>query len=134
MNERLNEIVLIKCKGNKAKLAQEIGMAHSTCHNYLSGDRKLSFEFVTAILRAYPDISAEWLLRGDGGMFKTNDVITNSPIYNDHGVVASAPHAHAEVQQESKNGELMEQIAKLTETVAGLQRQNEMLIKKVLEG
>lgn len=42
--------------------------------NYLSGRQSPSLEFVLAILRKFEDISAEWLLRGEGVMMKSEAV------------------------------------------------------------
>lgn len=67
MNLRIKEI--ISSKGlNVSKLAESIGMPQVTVNNYMLGKRKISFEFISAILATYPDISAEWLLRGHGEM------------------------------------------------------------------
>jgi hypothetical protein len=37
---------------------------------YILGKSKLSLEAVDLILKAFPDVSAEWLLRGEGNMLK----------------------------------------------------------------
>ena len=37
---------------------------------YLSEQRKPSFEAVEKILQSFPELSAEWLIRGDGEMLK----------------------------------------------------------------
>lgn len=39
--------------------------------NYLSGRQSPSLEFVIAVLYKFEGISAEWLLRGDGVMMKS---------------------------------------------------------------
>lgn len=50
-------------------LSKVIGMNQVTVNNYFAGNRKLSFEFVEKILATFPDLSAEWLLRGIGDMY-----------------------------------------------------------------
>lgn len=42
--------------------------------NYLSGRQVPSLDFVMAILRKFEDVSAEWLLRGEGTMLKSEAV------------------------------------------------------------
>ncbi len=42
--------------------------------NYLGGRQSPSMDFVMAILRTFEDISAEWLLRGEGAMMKSEAV------------------------------------------------------------
>ena len=46
----------------------KIGVNQKTLNYYMLGKRKLSLEIIEAILNAFPEISAEWLLRGTGSM------------------------------------------------------------------
>ena len=46
--------------------AKAIGVEQVTLSRYLNGSRSLSLDVIEAILRTFPDISAEWLLRGEG--------------------------------------------------------------------
>ncbi len=69
------------------KTASEIGMNAPTLLRILKGENKVSADAISSILNAYPDLSAEWLLRGKGSMLITatnddemmalNDVITD---------------------------------------------------------
>lgn len=49
----------------EASFAKEIGIHQVTLNNYMLGKRKVSLEIIDAILKAFPDVSAEWLLRGE---------------------------------------------------------------------
>ena len=49
--------------------SKQIGLPQRTVNNYVTGDRSLSIDFIEAILAAFPELSAEWLLRGNGTMF-----------------------------------------------------------------
>ena len=51
--------------------ALNCGLRQNTLSNQLNGMRELSLSTVTAILTAYPEISSEWLIKGEGEMFKT---------------------------------------------------------------
>ena len=53
-------------------LAKQINVAQATLNPQLRGDRTLAANIVVKLLEAFPDISAEWLLRGEGEMYKSN--------------------------------------------------------------
>mgnify|MGYP001125260807 CR=1 FL=1 len=48
--------------------AIKCGLRQNTLSNQLNGMRELSLSTVAAILEAYPEVSAEWLMRGNGQM------------------------------------------------------------------
>lgn len=59
----------VKCLINEKarsvrEFAEKIGVKQVTLNQQISGDRKLSLDIVFSILNSFPDISAEWLLRG----------------------------------------------------------------------
>ena len=67
---------LIESTGlNPTAFAAKIGVQQMTLWGQLNGKRKLSLETVLAILNAYPEVSAEWLMRGVGDMTKGNDAL-----------------------------------------------------------
>lgn len=45
------------------------GIPQPTLDNQLKNKRELSLSTITKILLAYPNVSAEWLLRGSGPMY-----------------------------------------------------------------
>lgn len=51
-------------------LALKCGMNQPTLDRMLKGINALNLTCVSAILTAFPDVSAEWLLRGEGEMLK----------------------------------------------------------------
>ena len=53
-------------------LAKQINVAQATLNPQLRGNRTLAANIVVKILEAFPDISAEWRLRGEGEMYKSN--------------------------------------------------------------
>lgn len=53
------------------EFAEKIGVKQVTLNQQISGDRKLSLDIIFSILNSFPDISAEWLLRGKEPMFNT---------------------------------------------------------------
>ena len=50
-------------------LSKKANLNKSMVSNYLMGSQP-SFETIANILRVYPTISAEWLMRGEGPMIK----------------------------------------------------------------
>lgn len=73
MNEReVKDRVLQLFKANRISvraMAQKIGMAQKNLNNQVSGEVSLSMHTLLLILSTFPNVSAEWLLRGTGDMF-----------------------------------------------------------------
>lgn len=55
-----------------AAFAKMIGMLQVTCNRQIRGDQAVSLALIEGFLHVFPDISAEWLLRGEGEMCKSN--------------------------------------------------------------
>lgn len=66
INQRVMQILAVKGITRNA-LANRLGVYGSTISRQLSG--QLSCAFASDILELYPDVSAEWLLRGVGDMY-----------------------------------------------------------------
>lgn len=56
-----------------AAFAKMIGMLQVTCNRQIRGDQAVSLAMIEGFLHVFPDISAEWLLRGEGEMCKSNN-------------------------------------------------------------
>lgn len=54
-------------------LSKQINVAQATLNPQLRGDRTLAANIVAKILDAFPDLSAEWLMRGVGTMYSNQD-------------------------------------------------------------
>lgn len=70
INERLQIIIDELFGGNKAKFAKAIEIAPTSISNYLSDKRKSkpSADMLEKIINVVENISAEWLLTGEGDM------------------------------------------------------------------
>ena len=79
MLERLRGVRASKAKSvnNFAKL---IGMSQTTVNGIMLGSRGVSVDIIVAVLTAFPDISAEWLMRGEGEMLRSEEVAQNALI------------------------------------------------------
>ena len=67
-------------------LSKQINVAQATLNPQLRGDRTLSANIVAKILDVFPDVSAEWLMRGVGTMYSKQDADDLSYM------VAETPH------------------------------------------
>lgn len=76
--ERLQLLSTTKAKSER-DFALAVGVSQQTMSNYLKG-RNPSYEALEGIIRAYPDVNAEWLLTGEGEMLKTTANIDNRTI------------------------------------------------------
>jgi len=70
MDDIVNRLNIIKkyykLSGNG--LAKIIDMSVTSVNCFFAGKSKVSGEFLCKLLDAYPSISAEWLMRGNGNM------------------------------------------------------------------
>ena len=65
--QRIRELIDVKgC--NVSSFAKKIGIGQTTLNTYLKYDRYPAYETLHAILHTFPDVSAEWLMRGEGDM------------------------------------------------------------------
>ena len=75
-----------------AAFAKRIGMQQVTCNRQIRGDQAVSLGVLEGFLREFPDVSAEWLLRGKGNMLledgdgfakQQNETSQQKPIQDD---------------------------------------------------
>lgn len=77
-------------------LSKQINVAQATLNPQLRGDRTLAANIVEKILTAFPDVSAEWLMRGIGTMYSNQDADDSSYM------VAETPHHEEPKIEESQ--------------------------------
>lgn len=72
----MKEVVLQRVKNfltekgiSKFAFARSLKMEQTTVNNQLLGKRSVSIDLILSLLNNYPDVSAEWLLRGAGEMY-----------------------------------------------------------------
>ena len=73
MKERILEFLKTENKSS-ALLAEEIGVQPSSISHIISGRNNPSLDFVIKLLSRYPSLSADWLLFGNGQMFRENKI------------------------------------------------------------
>lgn len=64
---RVKEIVAFSGLSVRA-FAIKCGIAQKTLDNQLKGLRGISLETIAGVINGFPNVSAEWLLRGEGKM------------------------------------------------------------------
>lgn len=92
ITDRLNQLITAKTKTRRA-FATMMGISAAATDNYANGKRVPPTDLLTSILRAYPDISAEWLMRGEGSMYRSNGSTINYEV-----------NAHSQVNKGEANG------------------------------
>jgi len=96
MISRIKQILSVKAQNNKSKFARDLRMNIRTVTQYVEGESKPSADFLTNILSAYTDISAEWLMRGEGEM-------TNAQIVKDYTQVFNPKYTEKNIENEVIN-------------------------------
>ena len=69
MNRRFQTILDLE-NLSPAQLADRLGVQRSGISHILSGRNKPSFELLQRVVQSFPEISAEWLITGNGKPFK----------------------------------------------------------------
>ena len=71
IGERIEEIINFH-KTNRNKLSLKLNINSSVLFNIVKGRNLPSYDMILKILDEFPDISAEWLIKGEGEMLKKN--------------------------------------------------------------
>ena len=69
MNRRFQTILDLE-NLSPAQLADRLGVQRSGISHILSGRNKPSFELLQRVVQSFPEISAEWLITGNGKPLK----------------------------------------------------------------
>lgn len=80
IHERINCIVRHYARGKNTVLAAELGVSEGNIRGYIKGVVPKA-DFLEKIVRHY-DVSAYWLLTGDGEMLRTSQPPTPAPPVN----------------------------------------------------
>ena len=72
MKERLSKIIAAESL-TPALLADKMGVQRSGISHLLSGRNYPSFDFLQKLLIYFPKLNADWLILGQGSMYKSTD-------------------------------------------------------------
>ena len=85
VKQRLRDILRVK-RSNLTIIAEGVESVRVTLSRQISGRTALSFSTIDIFLDKFPDVSAEWLLRGQGDMFKHTN---HAPIQTQNGGIGN---------------------------------------------
>lgn len=85
MLSRINEIINYYMGGSVLAFAGKINMTQQSVYKYVKGETKAPAQFLENILFAFPEISAEWLMRGEGNMIKSDKTSKTINVYRQGG-------------------------------------------------
>lgn len=71
--ERLRSVIATK-SNSASDFSKKIGIAQTTLSNQLKSPRGISVDVILLTLEHFPDVSAEWLLRGKGKMLLADNL------------------------------------------------------------
>ena len=71
MNTRLKQFLAAE-NITQSQFADTIKVVRASVSHVLSGRNKPGYDFITAIMSAYPHLNIEWLMMGKGKMYKNN--------------------------------------------------------------
>ena len=112
VTERFKELISIKT-GSATPFSSEIGISQSTLSCQLNSKTGVQISVITAALNRFPDVSAEWLLRGKGEMILSDNL---PPILGDES--ENDLDTHAMLAQARKEIDvLVQEIARLKEKI-----------------
>ena len=106
-------------------LAKQISVAQATLNPQLRGDRTLAANIVEKILIAFPDVSAEWVMRGNGNML-LSDNVTSLAKSKDDALVSSPMCAQAKYEELEKR---YEQLLTIISDIIGKNKNNKTVVE-----
>lgn len=77
MNSRLIQFLAAE-NVTQSQFADSINVARASISHIVAGRNKPGYDFITAVMRRYPDLNIEWLLCGKGKMYKEKQGISSS--------------------------------------------------------
>ena len=100
MEETINQRITLLLKENSitvTAMARELHISQTTLSMQLKGERALSAHIVELILGAFPNVSADWVMRGKGAMYTSENSEENI------AGITEAPNAsnQVDIQNES---------------------------------
>lgn len=73
MNTRLQQFIAAE-NITQAQLADRLNVARAGVSHIIAGRNKPSYDFLTALMKHFPDLNIEWLMFGKGKMYKDKKV------------------------------------------------------------
>ena len=71
------KLIMKEFNTNPTQLSLQFEVNQKTLNSHINGETAVSLSTILLILEAFPNLSAEWLLRGKGEMIIQNDTTNN---------------------------------------------------------
>lgn len=72
IQNRIKDIRAELFEDSNVKFANAVGEKNNTTSNWINPERKIGLDVINKILQAIPNLDANWLLTGEGSMYKDN--------------------------------------------------------------
>lgn len=69
MNNRLQQFIAAE-NISQAQLADSLNVARASISHILAGRNKPSYDFISSLMKEFPNLNIEWLMFGKGKMYK----------------------------------------------------------------
>lgn len=69
MNHRLQQFILAE-NITQSQFADSIGVARASVSHILAGRNKPGFDFIESMMKRYPSLNINWLISGQGRMYR----------------------------------------------------------------
>jgi len=106
------ELILQQEGISSGQFAAEIGIQSSTLSHLLNNRNKPSLEVIKKILNRYPEISSDWLIRGEGSMYRDSkksqplnlfdNVVVNTSFIEDNAVKSTTENIPSKLSNENE--------------------------------
>lgn len=103
MNNRLKQFIAAE-NITQAQFADNINVVRASVSHVLSGRNNPGYDFIKAIMTAYPRLNIEWLMLGKGKMYKDDSpiVISEEPLlFSDSAPEMAFAHEDAPTAREN---------------------------------
>ena len=81
MELRLAQYIDYKTNGKKSEFADKLGWSKQYLNNLLKGTTSIGIAPVATLLKTFPELSARWLLFGEGAMITNIDAEIKRQLY-----------------------------------------------------
>lgn len=120
-NNKIFEIIATLCNNNQSEFARRLSTKQPTVASWL---RRGTIDY-EKVLAAFPEVSAEWLLRGEGSMLKTQPTQI-------HNTVNGTGDAVSGTKIQADSPAIAEEIQALRKELEALRTQNFELTNQLL--
>jgi len=99
MLDRIKKIIE-KERSNPSLFADQIGISRGTMNHILNGRNNPSLDVITKILTCFPDINSEWLLFGNGQIYKGDKAFLQPTLFDQAPIIPDKLQEKTEYRKE----------------------------------